>query len=109
MVNHMLGDRGDSKSHQKRGVLLSETTVTVFGNKAGDRETRLATEETAQSNADGGQLPLSGGPMLCTRTRLHVVRCHSFLSLILLYLLGEVLYFHVTTIPSQIMGVESAL
>ena len=54
MVNHMLGDRGDSKSHQKRGVLLSETTVTVFGNKAGDRETRLATEETVQRDAGGG-------------------------------------------------------
>ena len=50
----MLGDESVSRGHQQRSVLLPETTVTVFGDKAGDRETRLATEETVQRDAGGG-------------------------------------------------------
>ena len=101
MVNRMLGEPGDSQSPQKRSVLPFETD---WDGARRRRPRRLETKGTIQRDDHGGRLPLSGGLMLCTRTRLHVVRCHSFLSLILQYLLSEVLYFHVTTIPSQNNG-----
>ena len=98
MVNYMLGEPGDSKSHQKRSVLPFETD---WDGARRRRPRRLETKGPIQRDDHGGRLPLSGGLMLCTRTRLHVVRCHSFLSLILQYLLGEVLLAFMCTFPAQ--------
>ena len=45
----MLGDESVSRGHQQRSVLLPETTVTVFGDKA-----EAGDEETVQRDAGGG-------------------------------------------------------